>query len=74
MGTISVPLTAKLEETMDNLVLVGHGSSKADIVRRAITAFAEEQAVLAVLRSEQEARECKILKGDLRKLVKRMSV
>ena len=50
MGTISVPLTAKLEETMDNLVLVGHGSSKADIVRRAITAFAEEQAVLAVLR------------------------
>ncbi|HBV33084.1 TPA: hypothetical protein DIC39_02470 [Patescibacteria group bacterium] len=74
MSTVSVPLTPKLEEAVINLVKSGLGANKADIIRKAITSFAEEQAVQAVLRSEQEAREGKVLKGDLRKLVKRMVI
>ncbi len=74
MSTVSVPLSAKLEQTIDTLVRVGHGANKADLIRKAITSFAEEQAVLAVLKSEQEVREGKVLRGDLRKLLKKTRV
>ena len=36
MSTISVPLSIELEKELNNLVKSGYGSSKADVVRRAI--------------------------------------
>ena len=58
---------------VDVLVEQGYASTKAALVRQAITKFVEDQAVFAVLQSEQEAREGKILRGDLRRLLKKRS-
>jgi Arc/MetJ-type ribon-helix-helix transcriptional regulator len=72
MTTLSVPIPSELEEFIDRMIKLGVGSNKADVVRRALIKFAEDQAVEAVLRSEQEAREGKILRGDLRELIKKV--
>ena len=72
MSTVSVPLTPKLEEAVINLVKVGYGSSKADIIRKAIARLTEEEAVFSVLRAQQEIREGKGVRGDLREILKKM--
>lgn len=66
MATISVPLSAELQERLDSLVSEGVGSSRADVMRRALEHFAEEEAIQAVLRAEREVNEGKILRGDVR--------
>ena len=72
MSTLSVPLPSALEDFIDEMVRSGAAANKADVVRQALVRFAEDQAVEAVLRAEQEVREGKILRGDLRDLVKRI--
>jgi Arc/MetJ-type ribon-helix-helix transcriptional regulator len=66
MATISVPLSPKLQESLDALVTGGTGSSRADVMRRALERLAEEEAINAVLQAEREVAEGKILRGDLR--------
>ena len=68
MSTLSVPVSPKLEELVEMLVKKGYGANKADVVRKAVVLLAEEEAVQAVLRAEQEPT----LKGDLRKLAKKL--
>ncbi len=68
MTTISVPLPHQMAKELNNLVKNGVGSNKADVVRRAIARFLEEEAVLAVLRAEHEPS----LRGDLRTLAKKI--
>lgn len=65
MATISVPLSADLEERLDNLIAEGVGSNRADVMRRGLVRLAEEEAVNAVLRAEREP----VLRGDLRNLL-----
>jgi Arc/MetJ-type ribon-helix-helix transcriptional regulator len=72
MTTISVPLPSHLEEKLNNLVKSGYGSNKADVVRRAITRLAEEEAVEMILRAQKEISLGKGLSGDLRELAKKM--
>jgi Arc/MetJ-type ribon-helix-helix transcriptional regulator len=72
MSTISVPLKKGHEEKLDELVKSGAGSSRADVMRKALDRLAEEEAVNVVLRSLQEVKEGKLLKGDLRELAKRI--
>ena len=72
MSTLSVPLTQTLEAFINEMVRRGVATNKAEVVRQALVRFAEDQAVEAVLRSEQEAREGKILRGDLRDLMKQI--
>ena len=67
MTTISVPIPARMEEAIDNLIKSGYGSNKADVVRRAIDRLAEEEAIQSVLRAEKEPT----LRGDLRELAKK---
>lgn len=66
MTTISVPISSKLEEAIKGLIESGYGSNKADVVRRAITRLAEDEAVETVLRAQKEVG----LRGDLRELAK----
>ena len=73
MSTLSVPLTTHLEETITRMVKNGFAETKAELVRKAITRLAEEEAVNAVLLSQKEAREGKLLEGALRKIVKTLS-
>jgi len=66
MSTLSVPLSAELEGFVNDMVRRGEAANKADVVRRALVRMAEDEAVNAVLRSEQEAREGKLFRGNLR--------
>ncbi|OGG40975.1 hypothetical protein A3A21_01245 [Candidatus Jorgensenbacteria bacterium RIFCSPLOWO2_01_FULL_45_25b] len=72
MSTISVPLQPELEVSVDELVKSGYGSSKADVIRRALVRAIEEEAVQSVLRAEKEIKEGKGLKGNLRELAKKI--
>ena len=73
MSTISVPLTPKLEKEMNALIKKGYGRNKADVMRKALELLTEEEAVQDVLRAEQELREGKGLKGNLRELARKIS-
>jgi len=70
MPTISVPLTAELDRYVTQAVKRGDASTKADLMRRALKRYAEDEAINSLLRAEQELKEGKILRGDLRKLAK----
>ena len=68
MSTISVPLDNDLTIRLDDLVSRDVGSSRADVMRRALKSLSEQEAVRAVL----EAMEEPTLKGDLRILAKKI--
>lgn len=68
MSTLSVPLPPHLEEFIKEQVKIGHAANKADVVRKALKLLEEEEAINAVLRAEKEP----ILRGDLRKLMKKI--
>ena len=67
MTTLSVPLPAHLEELVKKLAKQ-RGSNKAEVVRSALELLAEEEAVVAVLKAEQEP----ILRGNLKDLMKKI--
>ena len=68
MSTLSVPLTPKLEEFIIGQVRSGRAANKADVVRRALSAFSEEVAVQDVLKAMREP----LLRGDIRDLMKKV--
>ena len=70
MSTLSVPLTPEMEKFINDQVKSGRAANKADVVRRAIRAMEEEEAVQVVLQSRREIAEGKGLEGNLRKLAK----
>jgi putative addiction module CopG family antidote len=72
MTTLSVPISPNLEEFINEMVKSGRAANKADVVRRALHAMSEEEAVQTVLRAQREIAEGKGLKGDLRELMKRI--
>lgn len=68
MSTLSVPLTPELEKFINDQVKSGYAANKADVVRRALTRFSEDEAVEMILRAQKEIADGKGLRGDLRKL------
>lgn len=72
MSTLSVPLTPQLEEFINGQVKAGRAANKADLVRRALVAFSEEEAIQEVLLAQREISDGKGLRGDLRELAKRI--
>lgn len=68
MSTLSVPLSPELEKFINNQVKSGRASNKADVVRRALIRFSEDEAVEMILRAQKEIADGKGLRGDLRKL------
>ena len=67
MTTISVPLTDEQYHRLMELLAQGVGANKADVLRKALDKFAEDQAVEAVLRASKEPS----LDGDLDELIKK---
>jgi Arc/MetJ-type ribon-helix-helix transcriptional regulator len=57
-----------MERFVEKMIKSGRASNKADVVRKALTHFAESEAVLTVLKAQQEPT----LKGDLRNLMKKI--
>lgn len=69
MATISVPLSSELQDRLDTLVAEGVGANRADVMRRALESFAEEEAINAVLRAESEVSRGKVLRGKARTIL-----
>ena len=72
MGILSVPLPAQLSEQIEELIKRGCAANKADLARRALEKYIEDQAVADVLNAERETREGKILSGDLDELAAKL--
>lgn len=72
MSILSVPLSPNLDEFISEQVKKGLASNKAEVVRKALRLLQEEEAVYAVLKSEQEVREGKVLRGNLKVLAKKI--
>ena len=72
MSTLSVPLPQALELFIERMVKRGAASTKAEVVRQALSHYAEEDAVQAVLRAQQEWKDGKEVRGDIRKILKQM--
>ena len=72
MTTLSIPITSEQERFIDQQVKSGRAANKAHVVRYALQRLAEEEAVHAVLRAEREIDEGKGLRGDLKKLLKKI--
>ena len=70
MTTITIPITSDLNDFINDQVKIGEASSKADFVRRAIQKMKEEIFIRQILQAKQEAKQGKLLKGDLDKLAK----
>ncbi len=71
MTTLSIPINGKLEEFINRMVKDGKGANKADVVRRALREYEENEALENILRAEREFAQGKGLKGDLRELMKK---
>ncbi len=67
MTTLSVPLTPELAKFVEEATK-SSGLTKSDIMRQALTLYAEEQAVRKVLLAQSEPS----LDGDLRDLMKKI--
>lgn len=68
MTTLSVPISGELEEFINRMVKEGKGANKADVVRRAIREYEENEAIKRVLDAQREPT----LRGDLRELMKKL--
>ncbi len=67
MTTLSIPVSGDLEKFIEGMVKVGKGSNKADVVRRALREYQENEIVKTILQAENEPT----MKGDLRDLMKK---
>lgn len=72
MSTLSVPIPQDLEAFIDGMVRGGWAPNKAEVVRQALTKYAEDQAVEMIMRSMREYQEGKVLEGDLDELLEKM--
>jgi Arc/MetJ-type ribon-helix-helix transcriptional regulator len=71
MTTLSIPVSGDLEKFIERMVKDGKGANKADVVRRALREYEENEAMKNILQSEKEFAEGKFLKGDLREILKK---
>ncbi len=70
MTTISVPITNELNEFIEEQVELGKVSSKAELIRRAIINYKEEEFIKSIMQAKQEVKEGKVFTGDLDELAK----
>lgn len=70
MTTISIPITTELNQFIDEQVALGNASSKADLIRRVLLKFKEEEFINSVRNAKQEIKDGKALRGDLDTLAK----
>jgi putative addiction module CopG family antidote len=71
MTTLSVPISGDLEKFIERMIQDGKGANKADVVRRALRQYEEDEALENILQSEREFAQGKGLRGDLRELMKK---
>ena len=72
MTTISVPIPRNLEDFINDVISRGEAETKAEVVRRALTKMAENDVINQILISQKEIEEGKILKGNLKDIIKKI--
>ena len=70
MTTITIPLNNELNSYIDEQVKLGNASSKAELVRRAIIKYKEDEFIHSIREAQQEVKDGKALQGDLDELAK----
>ncbi len=72
MGILSVSLTPELEKFIEDEIASGEFESKGQLVKKALKRFEEEIVIARILKASAEAKEGKVLRGDLRELLKKI--
>lgn len=67
MNTLSIPVPQQLERFIARMVKSGAASTKAEVVRQALSRYAEEKLVESVLLAEQELKDGKEVRGEPRR-------
>jgi len=67
MTTLSIPISGDLEKFIERMVQDGKGANKADVVRRALREYEENEVLETILKAQREPT----LRGDLRELMKK---
>lgn len=70
MTTISIPITAELNDFIDEQVRIGNASSKAELIRRAIIKFKQDEFIKSIKEAQQDVKEGRVFSGDLDELAK----
>lgn len=68
MTTLSIPISGETEKFIETMIQNGKGSNKADVVRRALKEYEENEAIRTILQAQSEPT----LHGDLRDLMKKI--
>lgn len=72
MGILSVSLTPELEKFIEDEVSSGEFESKGQLIKKALRKFEEELVISRILKASAEAKEGKVLRGDLKELLKQV--
>lgn len=72
MTTLSIPVSGDLEKFIEDMVKSGKGANKADVVRRALREYEENEVLEKILKAEREISLGKGLRGDLKTLMKKI--
>ncbi len=70
MITITIPITESLNDFINEQVKLGHSANKADLVRKSLQKMKEDMFIESILNAKKEAKEGKLLQGDVIKLAK----
>lgn len=72
MTTITTPIDKDLEEFINAEIREGNSETKAHVVRQALRLLREDRAYKRIREAEEDMKEGRVYKGDLRKLVKKL--
>ena len=72
MTTITTPIDKDLEEFINMEIREGNSETKAHVVRQALRLLREDRAYKRIREAEEDMKEGRVYKGDLRKLVKKL--
>lgn len=72
MAILSVSLSPELESFINQEVKSGEFESKGQVIKKALKKLQEDLIVGRILLASEEAKNGKILKGDLRELSKKI--
>lgn len=70
MSTLSIPINQELEDFIDGMIKENRAENKAELVRRALYKFKEDQLLSEILEAEQNIKDGQVYTGDLDKLAK----
>jgi Arc/MetJ-type ribon-helix-helix transcriptional regulator len=72
MTTLSIPVSATTVSFINRMVKRGVASTKAEVVRQALARYEEDSLLQSVLRAQQDLKDGKEVRGNLREILKQM--